>query len=207
MLLQTLHQIDDLGFERASLIMLCQCAYRQGDGEAARAFGYRALALLTGLKSRYWRATLLNFLGHTLVDLGSLDEAIDAYEQVLSLQQEPNDESVDALAGLARVSLLQDDLAGALTHVEAATSYLEARSVQKHYYYEEPSLEYLTCYRVLRANGDSRAWEVLDTAHRLLQEQAAKIGDEELRRSFLRNVVARREIVKEWLDAKRTDLA
>ena len=52
-------------------------------------------------------------------------------------------------------------------------------------------------YRVLRANGDPRAEEVLEEAHNLLQERAAKITDEELRRSFLENVSAHREIISE----------
>jgi hypothetical protein len=54
---------------------------------------------------------------------------------------------------------------------------------------------YLTCYRVLQANADPRAEEILCTAHNLLQERAAKIDDEELRRSYLENVAAHREIV------------
>jgi tetratricopeptide (TPR) repeat protein len=197
------HQIGDLGFEYSSLGLLCQCSYRQGDSEAAQAFGHRALALLTGLDddNRRWRAIVLTFLGHTMADVGCLDDATDAYEQVLALQGVPDDERIGALAGLARVCLLQGDRAHALAHVEEAMDYLNARSVQKHYHDEKPFLEHLTCYRVLRANGDSRAWEVLDTAHRLLQVQADKISDEALRRSFLEKVAAHREIIAAWQEA------
>ena len=59
---------------------------------------------------------------------------------------------------------------------------------------EEPLRVYLTCYRVLRANQDPRARKVLETAHRLLQETAVKIGDAGMRRKFLNNVVIHREI-------------
>ena len=62
----------------------------------------------------------------------------------------------------------------------------------------EPLRIYLTCYRVLLANGEPSAGKVLGAAHRLLQERAAKIDEEDLRRSFLENVAAHREIVKEW---------
>jgi len=62
----------------------------------------------------------------------------------------------------------------------------------------EPLRVYLTCYRVLRANEDPRAGEVLSAAHRLLQERAARIDDEQLRRSFLENVAAHREIIEAW---------
>ncbi|MCP4536305.1 MAG: hypothetical protein GY832_04090 [Chloroflexi bacterium] len=62
----------------------------------------------------------------------------------------------------------------------------------------------MTCYRVLRAGLDPRAETMLNTAHTLLQEQAAKITDPELCRSYLENVPAHREIVCEWQAKDRT---
>jgi hypothetical protein len=62
----------------------------------------------------------------------------------------------------------------------------------------EPFRVYLTCYRVLRAVGDLSASKTLGKAYHLLQEQATRISDEDLRRSFLENVAAHREIVEEW---------
>ena len=64
---------------------------------------------------------------------------------------------------------------------------------------------YLTCYHVLRANQDARAEVVLREAHDLLQESAAKIGDEEMRRSFLENVAAHHEIVLAWKEQEAQD--
>jgi serine/threonine protein kinase len=52
--------------------------------------------------------------------------------------------------------------------------------------------------KVLQAARDPRAGEFLTTAHTLLQEQAAKITDDDLRRSFLENVPAHREIGNEF---------
>ena len=66
---------------------------------------------------------------------------------------------------------------------------------------DEPLRVYLTCYLVLRANHDPRAREILDAAYRLLQERATHIDDEELRRSFLENVAAHREIARAWQEA------
>jgi hypothetical protein len=51
---------------------------------------------------------------------------------------------------------------------------------------------------VLGAAGDPRAREVLEIAYLQLQERAAKIEEEALRRSFLENVPWNREIVKLW---------
>ena len=48
------------------------------------------------------------------------------------------------------------------------------------------------------ANGRRRAGEILDTAYRLLQEWAATIEDENLRRSYLENAATHREILALW---------
>jgi hypothetical protein len=62
----------------------------------------------------------------------------------------------------------------------------------------EPFRIYLTCVRVLQAHGDVRAAAVRRTAHSLLQERAAGIEDERLRRSFLENVPAHRDLIAEF---------
>jgi hypothetical protein len=71
---------------------------------------------------------------------------------------------------------------------------------------DEPALVYRSCYRVLEAVEDPRAVGVLEEGYQLLQEIAAKFTDEDLRRSFLENVAAHREIVAEYarLDQSRT---
>ena len=48
------------------------------------------------------------------------------------------------------------------------------------------------------AAGDPRAGEILERAYRQIQSRADKIEDEALRRSYLENVAANREIVREW---------
>jgi len=53
--------------------------------------------------------------------------------------------------------------------------------------------------RVLAACGEeARARRVLEEAYTLLMERANKIGDEALRRSFLENVPAHREVMRAW---------
>lgn len=95
---------------------------------------------------------------------------------------------------LACVSIAQSDLARAQAHVEQILSHLESDTLDGT---DEPFRVYLTCYRVLQASRDSRSQGVLNMAHSLLQEQAGKIADEEVRRSFLENVAAHREILSE----------
>jgi hypothetical protein len=54
---------------------------------------------------------------------------------------------------------------------------------------------FLACYRVLKAAQDPRATHILTGAHVLLQGRGAKIPDPALRRSFLENLAAHREIL------------
>jgi class 3 adenylate cyclase/tetratricopeptide (TPR) repeat protein len=123
-----------------------------------------------------------------------LVEAADAYRQALNLRRELGQHSLAAetLAGLARVSLAQGELSQAQAQAEEILRHLETNTLDGT---EEPLRIYLTCYRVLCDNQDARARDILNAAHSLLQERAARIYDDELRRSFLENVAAHREVV------------
>ena len=101
---------------------------------------------------------------------------------------------MDSLAGLASAALAQGELSSAKTHVEEILDYLNDHTLEG---IGEPTRVYLTCYRVLHACGDSRSSDVLQLACNDLQARAAKITDEELRRSFLENVSFHRELHKE----------
>jgi hypothetical protein len=137
-------------------------------------------------------------LGHALLGLGRPTEAADAYKQALNLHREKGQHHLVAepLAGLARVALAQGDRTGALAHVGEILDHMEAHPALLGTW--EPLRIYLTCYRVLQASGDPRAGELLDAAYHLLQERAAGIEDDDLRRSFLENVAAHGEIVATW---------
>jgi tetratricopeptide (TPR) repeat protein len=185
--------------EGAVLGRLSLVHHHMGDGETAHRYAGRALghyAERTGVPSG--RADALTVLGHALTGLGRLDEAADAYREAVSLLRDSARrlEVVDPLAGLARVALAQGEPGQALVHAQEILRYVE----------DYPKLEgtlkplrvYLTCYQVLRAHEDLRADDVLHAAHSLLQERAANIDDEALRRSYLENVAAHREIVAEF---------
>jgi tetratricopeptide (TPR) repeat protein len=186
--------LDDDGWAQSALALLY---HQQDEDQTACDQARRALRIHRTFGHRYRQAFALVHLGHSLVGLGRLEEATDAYKQALDLRREMGHRHLvsEPLAGMARVALALDDPAAALVYVEEILSHLETRSVDGT---DEPLRIYLTCYRVLRANGDPRADEVLETAHCLLQERAAKIEDEEVRRSFLENVAAHRELASEW---------
>jgi hypothetical protein len=60
-------------------------------------------------------------------------------------------------------------------------------------------LVYLSCYQALDAVHDARAARILADAYRQVQEQAARIVDDRLRRGYLENVDAHREIIAAYV--------
>jgi tetratricopeptide (TPR) repeat protein len=195
--LDLFRQIEDKQCEIEGLSFLSLLWHQMGEEEAALEHSQLALDIAQELGDRNSQAYPLTYLGHALVGLDHLAEAAEAYQQAMVLRREFGQPhmAMEPLAGLARVSLAQNDLAQAQTHIEEILSFLEDNTLDGT---EEPFLVYLTCYRVLNANRDPRAQEILTTAYGLLQEQAVRISDEELRRSFLENVAAHREILSEW---------
>jgi tetratricopeptide (TPR) repeat protein len=203
---QSLHiyrEIGDRQGEGYTLAYLALLFHHLENDKAAQEHGQQALLIVQDIGDRFIQGYALTFLGHAQAGLGHLKEAADAYQQALILRQELGERhlAIEPLAGLVRVSLIQGDLTHAQAQVEEILSYLETDPAIEGT--EEPLRVYLTCYRMLRANQDPRAKVVLTTAYSLLQERAVKISDEALRRSFLENMAAHREIVKEWEKATK----
>jgi adenylate cyclase len=198
--LNLVREIGDRLGETVGLSGLSLLCHQLGEDEAALEHSQLALDIAQQL-DRNTQAYPLTYLGHALVGLDRLAEAAEAYRQAMVLRREFGQPhmAMEPLAGLARVSLAQHDLSQAQTHVDEMLDFLEDNTLDGT---DEPFRVYLTCYRVLHANQDPRAQEILNTAHGLLQERAARISDEELRRSFLENVAAHQEILSEWTKAQ-----
>jgi tetratricopeptide (TPR) repeat protein len=185
---------DDDAWAQSALALL---HHQLGENQMAREYAARALAIHRKTGYDYRTATALIRLGHALTALKELGEACEVYQEALDLRRQMGQRHLapEPLAGLARVALLQGDIERALVYSEEILSHLAIGSVDGT---DEPLRIYLTCYRVLNANKDPRAEEMLATVHSLLQERAAKIEDKELRRSFLENVVVYREIAEAY---------
>jgi hypothetical protein len=134
-------------------------------------------------------------IGHANVGLHRLSDAASAYRQALDLFEELANpmEGAEAQAGLARIALLQNDLAGSLAYVE---EILKVLADHPRTGIDEPFNVYLTCYRVLEANHDPRAAGVLQTASELLDEYASQFTSEDQRHAFLYNVPSHRELIQ-----------
>ncbi len=123
-------------------------------------------------------------------------KAADYYDQSLRLFREMDapQYAMRSLAGLADAALDQGDLAQAQAHVSEILAHLDEGGTLS--VYSMPLRIYLSCYRALQAADDPRASDLLEKANGMLMEQADRIGDEAMRRSFLENVAWNREIVE-----------
>ena len=194
--------IGDRWGEATGLVNLALIYHNLGEDRTARQYTERALAIQRAIGNRRGEGYSLTYRGHALAGLGELDAAAQAYDEAMHLRHELGQHAlaIDALAGLARVSLTLGDAERAREQVDEILAWIETNGPEG---IEYPLQVALTCYRVLRATEDSRAEDVLNAAHRLLQEQADKIDDEALRRSFLENVATHREIIGEWEGRQR----
>jgi len=192
-------EIGDRNGECQALSNLGSLFHSLSDYDAAREYSQRALSIAQEIGDRRWMGFALTNLGHAWEGLGRLEEAAKSYRQALEIRRELGELylALESMAGLARVSLAQGDLERAQNHAEEILAHLDLEG-DALIGIEEPFRMYLTCYHVLYATHDSRAEAILNAARRLLQERVARIDDEKLRRSFLENVPAHREIIEVW---------
>lgn len=201
--------IDDRWGEAMILTNLGLVHHQLGDDAAARAYCEQALAIQREIGDRRGQGYSLTYLGHALANLGDLKAAAQAYDQAMCLRRELGQQglAMDDLAGLAHTCLIQGDSGQALKLAGEILAWIEANGPEG---IEYPLRVYLTCYRILCATargGDAdteRARAILSTAHETLMHQAASISDRTLRRKFMQNVKANREIVAAWEEGRQT---
>lgn len=185
---------DQLG-ERRVLALQGLLAHAQGDDVSAYSYCQQALSNNQEIGKLYDEGSTLIYLGHALAGLEHFEEATESYHQAVTMLQTAgqDNQAMEAVAGLARIALVQHHLLQAQLWVEEILQHLRNHPLLPGT--DEPFRVYLTSYQVLQAVDDARAGELLQTACRLLQERAAGIQDERLRRSFLENVAAHRELL------------
>ena len=189
--------------EAVSLVNLGLVHHRLRQNEAARTHCEQARTIQREIGDQRGQGYSLTYLGHALADLGELEAAAEAYAEAMGLRRELGQHSlaIDDLAGLTRVAMAQGDVERALEQVEEILAWIEANGPEG---IEYPLQVYLTGFRVLSTSAGEdtsaieRAHSILSTAHKSLLEQAASISDRALRRKFMENVRANREIVAAW---------
>jgi tetratricopeptide (TPR) repeat protein len=196
--LRVAREIGDKYLETYSLINLSSHAGALGDTEVAITYAEQGLELARQSNDRNAEAWALTYLGHGLLDSGTLSEAMKAYQAALILRNEL-DQSVLATepeAGLARVALALGEQSEALTFVESIMSQLQRDSGLEGT--DQLMRVYLSCYLALRSVNDARAPEVLNTAYRLLKKRADGIADPSARQLFLESIIFNKELMSIW---------
>jgi class 3 adenylate cyclase/tetratricopeptide (TPR) repeat protein len=202
--LRLCREVGDRRNECGALAFLALLFIQVGDHDAAWAHGQQALAIAQEVGARSEAGRALIVLGHALAQRGDLDAAALAYRQALDLRRDIGEHHlvIDTLAGLIRIALQQADMAQVRGYTDDIVAYL-----QQHPTLEgavEPFGAYLACYEGLRALHDMSAREVLDAGYAQLQSVASRIGDAEMRGSFLTRVPANHDLAAAW-EASRTD--
>jgi predicted ATPase/DNA-binding SARP family transcriptional activator len=171
-------------------------AHYRADNKSALKHSQEALAIAEEVGDRSRQALIWMALGHTLLGLGSLDGAREAYQESISLRHELSQAHLvsEPQAALANISLIQGETTIALQYVEEILG--EAEDCQKMDGLIDPAQVCLTCFQVLKDIEDPRAPEILQRAHQQLQERTGKISDDGLRHSFLENVASHRALVR-----------
>jgi tetratricopeptide (TPR) repeat protein len=176
-------EIDDSLGELSVLINLSAAAWRLRQLADAQALGEQALKLAreVGVPQRERYALLRMADAHQARDEGDL--ALALYEQVLTLDADENRDNVSiaALAGIARTRLASGDVAGAVQQIEPVMAYI-AQGTD----HDDNFLRLiLTCCDVLRAADDPRSGEMLQAGQQRIQAEAARAPDAAHRDSYL----------------------
>jgi len=141
-------------------------------------------------------ANAYTYLGKIYTALDQWDEAEGWYRQAQRLRQElPHPgRQLEITAEIARLTQQRGHPRQALAEIEPVLAAIQDEPALDGA--EDPYQVYWNCYEILQANGDGRAPALLTTAQKRLQQQADRIADPALRRAFLHNVPAHRQILK-----------
>jgi tetratricopeptide (TPR) repeat protein len=183
-----LHGIGYRFCEGLALTALASLHRSQGQPEEGLDYCEEALRIAGPAQYESIQVRALLILGQSLADLGRYDKAVPVYRQALTLARQRHHDSwaFAAQAGLAALALARSDLRAAHRQVEQLLPHLEAIALDAG---NKPIAIFLTCLRVLAAAGDPRADEVARRGVQLIETQAASIGNETQRRTFLEQVL------------------
>jgi predicted ATPase len=197
-------EIGDRTREGVALCNLGYVASNLGQHERASRYFEQSLAISQEIGDRSAEGFALTGLGDALVSSGQWSQAEATLRAAITLRQDLGHSALlmESQTTLARLYLARAQPEQALAALADVLVYLEGGgSIDGTEY---GLRNYLICYQVLRACGDSRAAGALQTAYDTLQEQAARIPDdiiiegESTRHSFLERIPWHRDIVAAW---------
>ncbi len=168
--------------------------HQLGDAKTALAYHNEALRSSKENGARTVQGIAYLGIGQDLYALGSMEAACSAFEAALVVQAELGQRvrGIETKCGLAHTLVALNQSGAALALIDEVLAYLATHTLHGA---RQPTLVYLTCYRVLLAAEDPRAPWVLREAYLHLQQVADKIADDAWRASFLHNVPANQALI------------
>ncbi|MBX3052317.1 MAG: tetratricopeptide repeat protein [Caldilineaceae bacterium] len=135
-------------------------------------------------------------IGQDMQALGQWAQARSAYDEAIAVQAQlkQNVRVMESRGGLACCLLALDEPAAALAQVEQVLAFLSTEPLLGA---AQPALMYWNCYTVLRGLDDRRAPALLAEVFALVQNQASRIRDEQLRHAYLHKLPPHPAIVQE----------
>lgn len=199
-----IHQeIGNRAGEATALSKFGYVYYCMSNYKTAQRYCDLALEIQSETGDRWSQRYNLTCLGHVLADQGHLEAAVRVYEEAICLHRQMDRPglAVDALAGLGRVKLMQNDLTGALACVEQITAQVE---VDKAMGIIDRFWVYLAIYQVLAVQPALalRAQAILAAAYRTLHHKSASLSNHVVQRNFLDKIKVHRELVSLWEAAR-----
>jgi tetratricopeptide (TPR) repeat protein len=198
---QSLRLSESIGARRVSTycqLNLALAYTRIGDFINAQQTLEDSISVLLDLDDSFGQAAGYCYLALTLENSGDLDGAMRYFFQATQLYSEIGavDYEIDALSGLSRCHLAQNNLDEAKIKVAKVWKYL---SEHGSHGLEFPIMAYLSCVNVFDAiGGSSKALSAIKAGYDDLIERAEKISDLDWRESFLTNVPEHCEIIRLW---------
>lgn len=133
--------------------------------------------------------------GHVLLAKGNEALALQQYQAALTLLASEESSLCPVIyASIAHIYLQQGKVAEAMEFIARVLPELDR--IRPEPPTIVPASVYLLCYQVLEAAKEARAQALLKEAAQHLQAVAAAIDEDAIRRSFLENVPAHREILR-----------
>jgi hypothetical protein len=168
-----------------------------GELPAARKILEQALSGAAGL-DHFAAAIVYTYLGlvsEAAGDAGAARNHFDEAWRGLDALGMPGS-GQDALAGLARSSILVGDAGQALEYAGRVWEYLGQHGSQG---LEFPVLGYYTCVQVFSTLGDTgREAEAIQQGYQEMLARAEKISDPAWQKAFLENIPEHRAIARSW---------
>jgi tetratricopeptide (TPR) repeat protein len=178
-----------------------------GQFELANRYQEEAIEIFRQISDKMYLAGALLGWGHTLIGLGKLEQAEEVFRKVIEIHDDLGQtlRGISARTGLAQLLLLLGRAEHAFTVLEPVMAHLAAgNSLYATWEIIFPFRDYLATIRVLQANEDPRAEELLDEGYRLMQDHAARIPDPADRKFFLEDLRWHKELAALW-EARRKE--